>query len=665
MNNKFKNRHPFLAEFCAISNSGKNIYKIFILLIFLFSSTQFYSQNLQEVIAKLKTDLRANPDEAKKASILSDLTWYYSSVSVDSSLLYGKKAVTLTEKLKDSTLLSQIYSDLGAVHFRNNDFKNSEKNYLKSYDIRKKQKNSAGIAKLNNNLASVYQSTFQYKKAMAMYLEALNYFEKKEDLENLNMTKANIGLLFVDLKDNNKAIDYIKSAISYFESQEKSVEIDNKLCENYLNLGKAYQMKKEYETAEKFYKKSSDICGKVGNKQGLAFSKRNLGNLYLISKKDSLALLNLKVSEDTRKEFNSKLDMESNSIDVAQSLIVQNKYAEAKKILLKILPVFEKENSKENLLSTYKLLTNIYHQTAQTDSADYFFEKYISLDNDLVDKNVNRDTSEMEKKYQSLKKDNEILAQRSKLFKTYLAIFSLLAILLFGFLYLKNYQNKQKLKLQKEIVFQQDMATKAVMNAEDNERKRMATHLHDGIGQLLTAANMNISVLNDYKNDQSAFVKILEKTKNIMSEAMTDVRTLSHQIMPNMLIKNSLADALRELISKSDSPKLHINLNIEGLQNDIDQNVQIVMYRIIQECINNTLKHAEASEVQISLVQKNGLLLTSVKDNGKGFNAAKITPKNEGLGLRNIRSRIEVLKGDLEIESSEGNGTNIKMKIPL
>jgi signal transduction histidine kinase len=234
-----------------------------------------------------------------------------------------------------------------------------------------------------------------------------------------------------------------------------------------------------------------------------------------------------------------------------------------------------------------------------------------------------------------------------------------------GFIYYKNYQNKQKVKLQKEILHQQDLATKAVMNAEDNERKRMATHLHDGIGQLLTAANMNISVLDDFKKDEDNFTKVLSKTKEILSEAILDVRTLSHQIMPNMLIKNSLSDALRDLISKTNSPKLHIELKIDGLKNDLDQNIQVVMYRIIQECINNTIKHAQANKVEISLLQNKEMIEAIFKDDGIGFNPLKISSKNDGLGLDNIKSRIDMLKGDLKIISAKGEGTSIIMKIPV
>jgi len=97
-----------------------------------------------------------------------------------------------------------------------------------------------------------------------------------------------------------------------------------------------------------------------------------------MQRKDSLAQVNLQVSQEVREEFNSKIDQESNSIDVAQSLIVKGKYQDAKRMLLNILPTFEKEKSKENQLSTYKLLTNVYHNTAQPDSAEYYFEKYIA-----------------------------------------------------------------------------------------------------------------------------------------------------------------------------------------------------------------------------------------------------------------------------------------------
>lgn len=640
--------------------------KITFLATILFSGI-FRAQDLPKLISQLKEELAKTTDEQRKAAIFSDLTWYYSSVSIDSALAYGKKAEKTAADLGNDNLLSQIYSDLGAVYFRQNDFKNSEKNYLKSYKIRKTLNNRAGMAKLNNNLASVYQSTFQYKKAMEMYLEALNYFESNNDEKNINITKQNLGLLFVDLKNYDQAIAYIKESIAYFESQEKSVDNENKRCENYLNLGKAYQQKKDFANAEKYYEKSAAICKNVGNKQGMAFTQRNLANLRIMKNKkaDSADLVRLEESKKIRKEFNSKVDQESNQLDVAQGFITQKKFEDAKKVLLKVIPVFAREQSRENELSGYKLLTTVYNELNRSDSADYYFNKYLQLDESLVNTSVIHQTTELEKKYQLLKKDKEILESRSKILHRNVYIFSLLGILGLAFGYYRNYRHRQKIRLQREILHQQDLATRAVMKAEDHERKRMAIHLHDGVGQMLTATNMNLMVLEEYKDDHAAMETVIEKTKKILKDAMVEVRTLSHQIMPNMLIKNSLSHALKELIDQSTTPKLAVHLQLDGLMDDLDENIQIVMYRVIQECINNTLKHAEATEIFIDVKQTKNEITAYFKDNGRGFNPETAPSKSDGMGLENIRSRIEFLKGFFDLKSQNGQGTIITVKIPL
>ena len=176
---------------------------------------------------------------------------------------------------------------------------------------------------------------------------------------------------------------------------------------------------------------------------------------------------------------------------------------------------------------------------------------------------------------------------------------------------------------------------------------------------------MNVEALGDFRDDDTAFDKILVKTKNILDDAITDVRGLSHQMMPNMLIKSSLGNALQDLIEKSNSPKLHINLKLDGLQEDLDKNIQVVIYRIIQECINNTIKHAQASKIDISVKQNTKEVETEISDNGVGFNTNEVSSKSSGLGLENIKSRIDMMKGKFEIESSKNTGTKINVKIPL
>jgi signal transduction histidine kinase len=213
---------------------------------------------------------------------------------------------------------------------------------------------------------------------------------------------------------------------------------------------------------------------------------------------------------------------------------------------------------------------------------------------------------------------------------------------------------------------QQDLSIKAVIDAEDNERKRMASHLHDGVGQLLAATNLNLQVLEEFKNEEDKFDQLMTKTQDILHDAMEEVRSLSHQIMPNMLIKNSLTIALKELIDKTTSPKLQIELALEGLNDKLDEAIQIVMFRVIQECINNTIKHADASKISIHITQNSDKIITRIEDNGKGFNVNQQKQKySDGIGLENMKSRIESLKGTYQLLSTIGKGTSVRIQIPI
>ena len=147
--------------------------KHYFFLIFLFVSFSATAQNAQSIIESLKKDLKSNPDAKKTATIYSDLTWYYSNVSIDSALNYGKKAISESTKLNDSTLIAQVYSDIGAVYFRKGDYPNSKFNYLNAYKIRKANNNYVGMAKVKANLANIYNKEGNKKLALKTYLESL------------------------------------------------------------------------------------------------------------------------------------------------------------------------------------------------------------------------------------------------------------------------------------------------------------------------------------------------------------------------------------------------------------------------------------------------------------------------------------------------------------
>jgi two-component system, NarL family, sensor kinase len=150
----------------------------------------------------------------------------------------------------------------------------------------------------------------------------------------------------------------------------------------------------------------------------------------------------------------------------------------------------------------------------------------------------------------------------------------------------------------------------------------------------------------------------------LVDESCKEVRSVSHQMMPNALLKSGLASAIREFIDKIDNRILKINLYTEGLDERLEENTETVLYRVIQECVNNVIKHAGANQLDISLLKDPDGISATIEDNGKGFNTTN-QQKFDGIGLKNIKSRVEFLKGTVDFDSSEGNGTLVAIHIPI
>jgi signal transduction histidine kinase len=181
---------------------------------------------------------------------------------------------------------------------------------------------------------------------------------------------------------------------------------------------------------------------------------------------------------------------------------------------------------------------------------------------------------------------------------------------------------------------------------------------------MMSAAKMNLSAFEseikfEDREQQLAFEKIIQ----LVDESCKEVRNVSHNMMPNALLKSSLASAVREFVDKLDQKKLQVHLYTEGLEDRLDSNIETVFYRVIQECVNNVIKHAAATTVDISLIKDNDGISATIEDNGKGFNITD--EKLNGMGLKNITTRIEYLKGTVEFDSTPGKGTLVALHVPV
>ncbi|MCB0697013.1 MAG: sensor histidine kinase, partial [Chitinophagaceae bacterium] len=240
-----------------------------------------------------------------------------------------------------------------------------------------------------------------------------------------------------------------------------------------------------------------------------------------------------------------------------------------------------------------------------------------------------------------------------------------IALTLLSYSWYKRYQLKQSAALQAAVMKQQELATKAIIEAEENERQRIAGDLHDGVGQMMSAAKINLSTVSDGITFASEEQRTrFENALKLVDDSCSEVRTVSHNIMPNSLLRNSLAAAVRTFINKIDQHVLKINLHTEGLNEKLDENIEIMLYRVVQECVNNVIKHAKANILDISLIKDGHEISVTIEDNGIGFDTTDKT-KFDGIGMKNIASRIQYLKGTVEWDSGRNKGTVVSIQVPL
>ncbi len=276
---------------------------------------------------------------------------------------------------------------------------------------------------------------------------------------------------------------------------------------------------------------------------------------------------------------------------------------------------------------------------------------------------------ELNKKYEAAQLEKKLLQQQNRIRVQNILFIAIGGLILLGGLLVYSQYRRSKLNqesnMKTELIRQQELAVKAVIEAEENERQRIARELHDGIGQMMSAAKMNLSAFESevtLANEEQK--KSLEKVIQLVDESCKEIRTVSHIMMPNALLKNNLASAIRDFVNKLNTKAITANVFTDGLDSRLDASVETVLYRVVQECVHNAIRHAGATRLDISLTRDKEGISGTVEDNGKGFDAVN-REKYDGIGLRNIITRIGYLKGTVDFDSSPGKGTLVAFHIPL
>ncbi|MBN8640271.1 MAG: sensor histidine kinase [Flavobacteriales bacterium] len=637
--------------------------KVLIFLLVFNCALVATAQNAQEIIDDLKKELKDNPEPKKRASIYSDLTWYYSNISIDSAMLYGQKAIDQSLKIGDSTIIAQAYGDVSTVYLKKGDFNQSLKYMKNVLEIRKAKNDILGLAKVYSGMGLLYYNQNEYNLSMKNYLKALDYVNKTDDERvKYNIQNAMSGLL-IDLKDYKKAMKYSESAIKYYEKINSTAT----LCPMYINRGNIYLALNDTLNALKFYEKGKLICDQTGNKLFHSKALNNIGNIKVAQKKyeESKKLFNL--YNDENKGIKSEFMSYKMKINDADELIRSGKFNEAKHLLNQLETYFEKEHNLENLLLTYKYFVPVYAHLKQSDSVSYYHSKFIILNKKLNDANVLNKTVELETKYQTAVKEKLLLEKEAevKTRNSYIVGLSFLAfvVMILGFLIyrqqkLKNKQQEQEFQLKSAI------AQIETQNQLQEQRLAISRDLHDNIGAQLTFVISSVDNLK-YGNQisDSRVVNQLTKISDFTKSTIIELRDTIWAMNTNEFSFDDLRSRIFNFIEKAKSAKEDIvfKFNVDESLKDMKFSsiIGINLYRTIQEAVNNAVKYSEAKEIEVSVNKQNETVVIEIKDNGKGFDSEFVELGN---GLNNMKKRIEEIGGKITINSNS-KGTVIGIVI--
>lgn len=215
--------------------------------------------------------------------------------------------------------------------------------------------------------------------------------------------------------------------------------------------------------------------------------------------------------------------------------------------------------------------------------------------------------------------------------------------------------HRRYVRLQKERMY-------AEITMQENERRRIANDLHDSIGPMLSSVKLNI---NSIEVKEAIDEEIVQKAGRHLDDIIKNMRQISHNLLPNTLERRGLIEALKEFTENINDSK-HIKVHLQLLHElSIVKEKEIHLFRIIQEIVQNTLKHAKAKNLQIGIGQEQGHVLILTIDDGIGFDIEKVKDKSMGLGMKSLETRTEILNGKLVLDSKPGKGTNYFIKIPL
>jgi len=632
-----------------------------------------YSEAQQKLVDSITKELQQPMPDSNRAMSMMRLAVDYEAVDTAKAYQSYKDAIKFASEKKLYYQLGRIYQNQSVLFSNAANYEealSSLDHAIENYKRSDHPKAKLWEANAYNDIANVLKAQNEFQEAIGYYLKGISLIEEHKLNVGLANKYMNLSTVFGDINEHDKQMEYAHKAVSAAMAGGKRQE----QFMAYFILANAYS-KQEKNNAAKIALDSSRIYyNETENVDNIDI----LFSYYLISAQvfkklerlDS-AFFFFQKAYDISTTYNYSYGKAEAQLQMGAIAIMQKNYEEAEKSLLAGIKEAEAVNYYGMLNQGYKYLSDIYAVTGRYKEAYEYFEKHKQVSDSVVNMESKKYGKELEKKYETAKKDAQLLVQHSEIERkntlNYILIAGTALFLAISLLLYRNYRQKQKLQQQRisELETEKHLtAVEAVLKGEEQERTRLAKDLHDGLGGMMSGIKYSFQTMKRNlimtPENQQAF----ERSMDMLDSSISEMRRVAHNMMPEALVKFGLDTALKDFCNDiNQAGPLQVSYQSIGIsETAFDQTVAITIYRIVQELLNNVMKHASAKTAIVQVSKANEVTTITVEDDGKGFDP-RILEAGKGIGWSNIESRIRYLKGKTDIQSEAGKGTSVHIEI--
>lgn len=630
----------------------------------------------------LWTEMKTAKEDTNKVWLYIKLGQQYETNNPDSALILYRSALTLSEKLRYTRGIISYYTNATYVYNLTGMLDTALVLNLRSVEIARKFGDPERLAACLGNVGASYMQLDQPEKAIEYNLQIVPLLENIPPSVNNGVLYQNLCVLYNDINQFEKAQEFGLKALAIFRQFNNEYGIANmlnNLAISDISLGR-------YDEAKKFLKQAEVIAGRTNNQFIIMSALLNRvdieiqeGHFAMIEGDCEKALaLSIKLSDPISEGIAAR--------GLAIYYLSMNNVGKAENYARRSISVLLENNSIKQAGKSYGTLASILILKKDFQGYNTYSAKSDSIRNLLLNESIAKNIQNIEAKYESEKKEqrikelqqqaeiHELSIERNKLLNAAL-IGSLISITLITLLTRYNYQQKKRLltehnRFQEMRITQletekQVLAGEAVIRGQEEERGRLAKDLHDGLGGMLSGVKFSLSkVRSNVVLDQDNTL-IFERSIDMLDHSISELRRVAHNMMPEVLVRFGLSEALKSYCESLRASKIFkVDYQSVGITERLPEKTEIFIFRIAQELLNNVAKHAQASHVLVQLARNNDEVSITIEDNGIGFDAPAAT-STKGAGLSSIRSRVDYLKGKLDIQSEPGQGTSVHIIIPL